>query len=321
MKPLHPFTLGAGLASPGGRRGKLSILIFHRVLERPDPLLSGLPDVARFRWQMKLLADHFRVLPLREAARRLQDGSLPARAACITFDDGYADNYTTALPALQSFGLPATFFVATAFLDGGRMFNDTLIELARRLPEGRHDFGDEGLGTIDIRTLADRRALIGKLIGHFKYQPPAQRLAAAEALARRFRVDLPDDLMMSTDQLRALHRSPDVEIGGHTRSHPILTRLDDDEALDEIRAGKERLETLLEAPVRSFAYPNGRPEKDYADRHAQMVRDCGFELAVSTAPVAAAGRHDPFQLPRYTPWDNTPTRFMLRMLRTLAGAH
>lgn len=320
MKLLHPFTLCSGLVSPGGKHAKLSILIYHRVLEHPDPLLPGLPDRARFRWQMKLLADHFKVLPLHEAARRLYDGTLPRRAACITFDDGYADNYTAALPILQSLGLPATFFVATAFLDGGRMFNDALIELARRLPEGQHDMSEGGCGLVDIRNLADRRALIGKLIGHFKYQPPQQRLAAAEALARRFSVDLPADLMMSTTQLRALHRSPNVEIGGHTHSHPILARVDDELANEEIRLGKVRLESLLDAPLRTFAYPNGRPGKDYSNKHAQMAKACGFELAVSTMPTAASAADDRFNLPRYTPWDTTPGRFMLRMYRTLASA-
>ena len=94
--------------SPAGRRAKLSTLIYHRVLPEPDPLRTGDPDAATFRWQMGLLARHFNVLPLPEAARRLQDGTLPARAACVTFDDGYADNFTIALPILREAGIPAT---------------------------------------------------------------------------------------------------------------------------------------------------------------------------------------------------------------------
>ena len=327
----HPLTTSLGLLSPAGARARLSTLIFHRVLAQPDPLLPDTPDVTTFDWQMRLIARHFNVLPLGEAGRLLGEGRLPPRAACITFDDGYADNLTLALPVLQRYGLPATFFIATGFLDGGRMFNDTLIELVRRLPEGYCDLSapsapsapatpaDLDLGRVELRTAADRRALIARLIAHFKYRPLHERQQAVEALAARFAVTLPTDLMLDTDGLRTLHRTPGVEIGGHTRNHPILARLATDEARAEIELGKHDLETRLDAPIRVFAYPNGRPGKDYTDEHVGMVRECGFELAVSTVPKAARRADDRFQLPRHTPWDKTPLRFGLRMLRTLAS--
>lgn len=308
------------LASPAGRRGRLSILIYHRVLDAPDPLRPGDPDAPTFRWQMELLARHFNVLPLREAALRLRDGTLPARPACVTFDDGYADNCTTALPILREVGVPATFFIATAYLDGGRMFNDTLIEVARGLPTGRCDLSSVGLGEVELASPADRQAFAGRLLSHFKYQPPDERLPTAERLAAAFDIALPTDLMMTTPQLRALH-STGMEIGGHTHSHPILARQLPTDARDEIRLGKEKLETLLGAPVRVFAYPNGRPDKDYRTEHVAMTRDCGFDVAVSTRPAAAAPGCDLHELPRFTPWDRTPARFGLRLLRTLVQPH
>lgn len=308
------------LASPGGRRGKLSILIYHRVLPAPDPLRTGDPDAEAFRWQMQLLASHFNVLPLHDAALRLREGSLPPRAACVTFDDGYADNYTVALPILQETGVPATFFIATAYLDGGRMFNDTLIEFAKAVPAGPCDLSSVGLGEHTIATVADRRALMGKLIGHFKYQPPEQRLPAAEQLAADFGIRLPDDLMMSSGQLRAL-RAAGMDIGGHTHTHPILARQAPEAACNEIRLGKGRLEALLGTPVRVFAYPNGRPVKDYGPEHVQMAAECGFDAAVSTRPAAADRASGIHELPRFTPWDRTPARFGLRLLRSLLLPH
>lgn len=314
---LHPLTLALSLASPVGARNRLSILIHHRVLPTTDPLQPEVPDCSTFDWQMRLLARHFNVLPLAEAGRRLREGSLPARAAAITFDDGYADNLTHALPILQAHGLPATFFIATGFLDGGRMFNDTLIELARRLPEGRHDLASIGLEQVEVTDAASRRALIRTLIGHFKYQPMLERKHRCETLAAQFGLQLPTDLMLTRAQLRTLHHSTGVEIGAHTCHHPILARLDDAQAREEIVAGKQALETLLEQPVRLFAYPNGRPGKDYLPQHVAMVREAGFDLAVSTAPAAADRHADPLQLPRFTPWDGTPLRFGLRLLHTL----
>ncbi|PKO55844.1 MAG: carbohydrate esterase family protein, partial [Betaproteobacteria bacterium HGW-Betaproteobacteria-21] len=208
--PLNPFLATAldtvlPLVSPAGKNARLSVLIYHRVLPTPDPVRAGDPDAKSFRWQMQLLARHFNVLPLHEAAARLRAGALPARAACITFDDGYADNYTIALPILQELGLHATFFVATAYLDGGRMFNDTLIEIAKTLPDGACDLTHVGLGTHKIASTVDRCTLLATLINHFKYLSPEVRIPASDSLAAHFRIPLPSDLMMTSHQLKALN--------------------------------------------------------------------------------------------------------------------
>jgi peptidoglycan/xylan/chitin deacetylase (PgdA/CDA1 family) len=304
------------LLSPAGKRARLSILIYHRVLPAPDALLPGDPDAALFRTQMQLLRRHFNPLPLAEAVARLRAGTLPARAACVTFDDGYADNYTVALPVLRETGVPATFFIATGYLDGGRMFNDTVIEAVRALPAGEYDLGAQGLGVHAIDGADSRRALIRDAVSGIKYLGLAERRDHADAFAAALGVTPPDDLMMSTEQLRALARSG-MGIGGHTVSHPILASLGADEARREIREGKERLEELLGQPVTLFAYPNGRPGKDYAPEHAAMARELGFEAAVSTAWGAARHGSDLHQLPRFTPWDRSPTGFGLRLARNL----
>src|SRR5690349_16003974 len=85
------------LASPRGQ-GALSILIYHRVLPAPDPLLPGVVDAAQFEVQVETLKQSFNVIALREAVQRLAAGTLRSRTASITFDDGYADNQQIALP-------------------------------------------------------------------------------------------------------------------------------------------------------------------------------------------------------------------------------
>jgi len=102
--------------------GRLSILIYHRMLAAPDPILHDEIDADTFKQHATLLRSEFNALPLGEACTRLAHGSLPARAACITFDDGYADNEQIALPILKRLGLPATFFVSTGFSNDGIMF-------------------------------------------------------------------------------------------------------------------------------------------------------------------------------------------------------
>ena len=297
--------------SPGGVRGRLSILIYHRVLAAPDPLLEGTIDAAEFGEQMALLASGFNVLPLREAVQRLLAGTLPARAACVTFDDGYADNHDVALPILKRLGVPATFFVATGFLDGGRMWNDTVIEAIRRTTKPALELSDLGLGTVPLGSLIERREAVGALLRAIKHRPPAERAAAVERIAAG--EPLPDDLMMTKQQVRNLHASG-MEIGGHTVTHPILTRIPEGAAQSEMADGKAALEEVIRGRVTSFAYPNGVPNEDFATTHVALAKRVGFSAAVTTSWGAARSTSDVFQLPRFSPWDRWPLKFGARLL-------
>lgn len=294
---------------------RLSILIFHRVLPAPDPMFPDLVDAARFEALVRLVAASFKVLPLGEAASRLASGTLPAGALCITFDDGYADNAEIALPILRRLGVKATFFVATGFLDGGRMFNDSVIECVRLARADEVDLSDFALGPRSLRGPQERRRVIDELLPQVKYLDLAERERFIARLAGRLGSErLPDDLMMRSGQVVELHRAG-MEIGGHTVRHPILRVLDDAEAEAEIAGGRSRLQQLIDAPVDVFAYPNGKPLQDYDGRHVALVRRLGFRAAVSTAPGTATAASDPLQLPRFTPWDQGEGRWMLRLLR------
>jgi peptidoglycan/xylan/chitin deacetylase (PgdA/CDA1 family) len=292
----------------------LSILVYHRVVAEPDPLAPDEVCAAEFDWQLDVLKRWFTVLPLEEAAASLSRGTLPVRSACVTFDDGYADNVTVALPVLLRRKVPATFFVATSFLDGGRMWNDSVIETVRRARGDTLDARFIGLDSLAISTPELRRRAIERLLEALKYLPLEERQRRVETLAGKVAAALPSDLMMTTEQLRRL-RGSGMGIGAHTVTHPILANLDSKRASSEIRESKRRLEEITGGPVRVFAYPNGKPGRDYGREHVGMVRELGFEAAVSTAWGVARAASDPYQLPRFTPWDRTPGKFALRLLR------
>ena len=292
----------------------LSILIYHRVIAEPDPLAPDEVSASEFDWQLAVLKRWFTVLSLREAVARLRERTLPVRAACVTFDDGYADNATVALPLLRRHSVPATFFVTTGFLDGGRMWNDSVIETVRSARGDALDARSVGLDELPISTPVQRRRAIEKLIGALKYLPLEERQRRVDRLASKSPGALPSDLMMTADQVRQLHANG-MEVGGHTVTHPILSALDSARAAREIEDGKRRLEQITGGSVRVFAYPNGKPGRDYSREHVGMVRDLGFEAAVSTAWGVGDAASDPYQLPRFTPWDKTPGRFAFRLLR------
>jgi peptidoglycan/xylan/chitin deacetylase (PgdA/CDA1 family) len=316
LQSLACRALTAALSMSSWRK-RLSILIYHRVLPKPDPLFPSEVDAARFDQQLRVLNQAFNLIPLREAVAGLRSGALPPRAACITFDDGYADNAEVALPILQRHGASATFFVATGFLNGGRMWNDTVIELIRRAP-ARIDLTPIGLGQFTLDTIAQRRTAITTLLDALKYLPIAQRQAQVDRMGELMGVRAPDDLMMSDEQVRQLHRAG-MEIGGHTINHPIIARMDSAAARAEIAGGKERLEQIIGEPIRTFAYPNGKPGQDYMAEHVAMVKELGFESAVCTSWGASSRATDLFQLPRFTPWDRSELRFTLRMLQNLSN--
>ena len=316
--PFFPGKALIRMLSPGGQQG-LSILIYHRVLPQKDPLFPEEIDRVDFDRQLRILKSMFTVIPLIDAVRHVKAGTLPANAACITFDDGYADNAEVALPVLQAHGLSATFFVATGFLDGGRMWNDTVIEVVRRYPGAVLDASAIGLGCHPLSSTGARQQAISSLIGQLKYVPMDERLVEVGRLVALAGIDLPDDLMMTSDQVRQLQRAG-MDIGGHTVNHPILAKLSSAQARAEIAHGKQTLEQITGAPVALFAYPNGKPGADYSAEHVAMIRELGFEGAVSTSRGASKNNTDLFQLPRFSPWDRTPLRFALRMARNLVSA-
>lgn len=302
------------LLSPGGTRARLSILIFHQVLARPDPLRPDAPDAFLFEQQLTTLAEYFQVLPLAEGIERLRRNTLPARAACISFDDGYADNAEVALPLLRRLELSATFFIATGFLDGGCMWNDRLIEAVRSAPGPRLDLSKFGLGAYALQNMEDRRRTAETLIGALKYLAPSERADKVAAIAQACGAHSAPRLMMTRAQLRELHAAG-MDIGGHTVNHPILAAVERETARAEIMQGKEEIEQIVGRRIALFAYPNGRPIRDYSAEHVQLVRELGFDAAVSTGWGAARTGDDVYQLPRFTPWDKTPLRFALRLLR------
>lgn len=311
-----PLRLAGKMLSPAGPKARLSILIYHRVREQRDVLFPQEVDAILFERQMKALQSVFNVLPLSEAIERLETGSLPSRAACITFDDGYADNAEIALPILSRAGLCATFFVASGYLGRGVMFNDQIAHAIQNTSKPVIDLQYIGLGRHVLSDAESRKKAVISLISKTKYLPQIRRQIIADEISAASAVSN-HGLMMSPDQVRALHAAG-MEIGAHTVSHPILSKIDPLSARNEICESRERLQEIIRAPVSLFAYPNGKPGIDYHESHVKIVRNAGFKGAVTTAPGVSTQNSDRYQLPRFTPWDASVAKFAARLVANLA---
>lgn len=293
---------------------RLSILIFHRVHRNTDNIFLREPDAARFDHLMRFVAPTYRVMTLGKALTCLAQDNLPPRALVITFDDGYADNADVALPILQRYGLTASFFVSTGFLDGGRMWNDSVIECLRACRHDKIDLEPFGLGVLPLATAKDRRQAIEQLLLNIKYLKLSERENAVVRLQQLCNVpNLPTNLMMRAEQVKTL-QCAGMEVGAHTINHPILTTLTLAQAEDEIVQGRNQLQSIIDAPVDVFAYPNGKPGLDYDQTHLSLLKANGFRGAVSTATGVSQAGDDLFQLPRFTPWNESVLSWGMRLV-------
>ena len=196
------------------------------------------------------------------------------------------------------------------------MWNDTVIEAIRAHQHNVLDLRELKLGCYKTASIEQRQLAIGTLLSELKYRPVEVRSALVNGIAQLVDRELPKHLMMTSQQVAELHRSG-MSIGAHTVNHPILLDLEERTAHSEIALGKADLERMTGSPVTLFAYPNGRPGRDYGAQHVQMVRELGFQAALSTAWGVSRYGSDIFQLPRFTPWDTSSWKYGARLMQNL----
>jgi peptidoglycan/xylan/chitin deacetylase (PgdA/CDA1 family) len=314
---LRSLILSALSGAPPMRR--LIILTFHRVLERADPLLPGEPTAGSFEEQLGWVSEFLDVIPLPDALRLRAEGRLPARAACITFDDGYRNNFEVAVPILERLGLPASFFIATGAIADGAMWNDLIIESVRACG-ARLDLREHGLGDYAVASESERLKLVDTVLDGMKYMAVDERAERSRDIYRTHCGAKVPALMMTPDMVRSLV-DRGFDVGGHTMTHPILQEVSDDRADAEIRGCRDWLASVTGRSPSTFAYPNGRPGRDFDTRHRLMVREAGFSGAVATTWGCVLPSSDVLALPRLTPWEKTRTTYFDRLAKAYVQSY
>ena len=290
---------------------KLNILMYHRVMPEPDPLRPWEIDKKQFRNHMDWISEVFNVIPLSDAVDQLKTGTLKRRSLSITFDDGYLDNATEALPVLKEFGFHATFFCTSAWLNGGLMWNDQVIEAIRNWPEKTLRIDSLHLTDIPVKTIEEKNRAIETILPILKYQEHNKRQGIANTLSSQVS-ELPE-LMMRPEHIKLLAEQG-MEIGGHTHSHPIIAKLDSQSLEDEISTNKRILEEITDTQIKLFAYPNGKPNKDFRVDQIEQIKHQGYVASLTTEAGVAGQSSKLFELPRFTPWDKLVNRFLLRLM-------
>jgi peptidoglycan/xylan/chitin deacetylase (PgdA/CDA1 family) len=269
-----------------------------------------------FREQLQFLASCRRVVPLGTLVESLRAGKDTGGMLAITFDDGYLNNATTAAPILSETGVPATFFLATGFLNERRwLWNDRIEAILHRTTRTSvfaPILGEE----IALAQRSDRCAAVRRIkrpLKKLSWQDAEQQIIALES-ALGIEPRPPTGLyeFMSWEHARGLAKAG-FEVGAHTVNHAILSRVGTEEAQREILTSRDQVAAATGGCSPTFCYPNGK-HSDYNPAVADFCRT-HFDAALS-AEMGVARAGDLFDL-RRVPVDNrTSVPFLARMILT-----
>jgi peptidoglycan/xylan/chitin deacetylase (PgdA/CDA1 family) len=288
--------------------------MYHRIADaKADPWRLAVPP-ALFDEQLDFLKRHRMVLPLVEFGRLHRRGRLPAKAVAITFDDGYACNARTAAPLLEKHRLPATIFVATGPISSQEEFwwdalehiilsteaeslevpiNGTVIPIKL----GRRDDPDDAINWNAAVPVTTRQAAYLDLWWRLRQAGEETRRIAIATLHRQVGTASRargSHRAMTMDELRETAASRLIEIGAHTVTHPVLSRLTRAEQLSEIIRSRDFCHNQAGYEPRAFSYPFG----DYNDNTVAVVAEAGFEIACTVRETSVGRRAHKLEMPR-----------------------
>jgi peptidoglycan/xylan/chitin deacetylase (PgdA/CDA1 family) len=295
------------------------VLCYHRVAE-------GVEDPFHLCVRPGNFAAHLEEMARSREPSTLADVPVPSRRprVVVTFDDGYRDNLTNALPIAESKGVPITFFVTSGILGSQNGFWwDRLGTLLRARPPHVREI-DLPVGGRGIRIpigSSGIRADLDSVRRHLLPLRVAEIERALDAVSEQWQVDSappPDAGTLTPRDLLRLAASDNATIGAHTADHVRLQDRSAQEQQDTIAGSKGVLEQSIGRTVSHFAYPFGGPG-DFDDRSVHAVRSAGFDTACTTIPGTARSSTDPYRLPRRVVMDWGRLRFRAQMQRWRLG--
>ncbi|MBL8089647.1 MAG: polysaccharide deacetylase family protein [Anaerolineales bacterium] len=285
----------------------LTVLNYHRIdyLENNQdmfqPNISATPPM--FEWQMAFIKKWYRVISLQQLTDWLTNKApMPPHAALITFDDGYADNYTNALPILKKYDLPAVIFLTTGYIASNRPFYWDLASYCFvHTQTDRVQFPDGAEKA--WQSVEEKKATLKSWIEAMKKLSENEKQTWVSQLPEALGVSIPHDFfenkMLTWEQIREM-RNANIEFGAHTINHPILTRISLTQAREEIIGSKQKIEQELEEPVTSLAYPNGM-QTDFNTDIAAIAKEVGLASAftlLSGPTLNSTAKKNPYTIRR-----------------------
>ncbi len=294
---------------------QLIILNYHRVLPQDDPFAVDAISVRDFQKQVKMICKNFRMMSLTEAVKSLREGKMDRYSVCLTFDDGYRDNYDHAFPVLAHYDVPATIFLTTDFINEPKLlWHDHVLLAFKNSSRTQFNYKELDLNALSLESTVERRTVAFRVLEKLKAFSPSERDALIDSIKDHLAVkeSTKERLMLRWSEIAEMAASG-ISFGAHTQTHPILSTLNDAEVHDEILGSKQAIEHHLGSKVTSFAYPNGR-SGDYDHRAIKILKSTGFECAVTTTPTLNRPGSPLFELGRQAPWETNPHRLYAHLV-------
>jgi peptidoglycan/xylan/chitin deacetylase (PgdA/CDA1 family) len=271
------------------------ILSYHSITEEPlltDHILGISRARASFEEHVKVLAQKFSPVTIEDVAQFAKSGrKLPPRAVAVTFDDGFADNYEVALPILNRYSVPATFYIMVDAVQNGTLpwycrlryaFNTT------RKPEWNDPETSRAHALVSPEQRKAAMVAAWEVGARLTGDVQQRFIGGVEQVLEIEPVKAEHGFMLNWDQVRSLKKAGHT-IGAHTLSHPNVAQVSESEARSEIAGSKKRLEEEIEAPVDHFSYPHPALNPQWSQQTLNITREAGFKSAALTTcgPVHA----------------------------------
>ena len=257
------------------------ILCYHRIGVEGVPLYSTLePQI--FEAQMRYLRRHYRVLSLAQMLGELEKPVSAGPAVAVTFDDGYRDLFVHAFPILRKYEIRATIFaIAEAIETGMAPWYDRLFLGLRVYPAQTITVDLDVPTELHLENAKARLEATETIVRWLRTQPDSKRRDFCSDLSRRLPVPEAElqRRMLTWEQLRIM-QADGIDCGSHTVTHPVMSQLDQEIRIRELRESREILEIRLGQPIRDFAFPFGQPA-DCAGVTELDLSSCGYRSAAT----------------------------------------
>lgn len=275
------------------------IMIYHGIspknYSRFNPIFLSLKTLEE---HIKFYKKHFNVVSLADLYRHRV--SSKQFNICLTFDDGFANNYHYVLPLLKQYNVPATFFV-TAIRHAGYdvLWNDFLTIVSKYGPVTLQYKKQVYYKNSYNRYISTESAI--SLAQHLRSENFDERMVLLQQLyphapfrENGFDADL--WLQMTEEQIKEMAASPLVSIGAHGHVHNDLAQLDTENAESEMRISKQYLENLIQKPVNSLAFPYG----SYTPQVVAAAKNMGYTQLLAMDFYTPADHTDTTMKERFT---------------------
>ena len=284
-----------------------AILMYHSVVEDPNQFSDSLGAITHstrvFQEQMELLARNFVPVDLLRIREFLEGArELPARAVAVTFDDGYHDNHTTAMPILDKLGIPAAFYLTVDGMEKRKLPWPSRLRFSFRKTRQRQ-FTDSRGQSWDLTDAAQRESAYLKVCDQICTLAGAALEEAVGRIEQHLDARLPDqagDLMMTWEQAKDLAQRGHI-VGSHTMTHPNLAFLDTRDAHRELAESKRRMEERIGCAVEHFSYPCPALFPNWTEQTLEQSRQIGYKTAVTTSNGLTRAKDNILALKRVPP--------------------